>query len=88
MRTIEGVAPTEIVVVAAGSASELKLSVRNSSGSGAVHSAETGTGTGLARLRERLAVLYGSAARLQCRADTDGGFDAVLVVPRHRARPS
>src|SRR5687768_16537710 len=81
------VAATEIVVAAAArSASEMTLSVRNSSGNGAVRPAESGTGTGLARLRERLAVLYGSAARLECRPDGAGGFEALLVVPRHRDR--
>jgi hypothetical protein len=44
-----------------------------------------GAGTGLARLRERLAVLYGSAARLVCRARDDGGYEAVLVAPWTRA---
>ena len=82
------VAPTEIVIAAAGSASDLTLSVRNSSGNGAVRTTESGTGTGLARLRERLAVLYGSAARLDCRPDGNGAFEAVLVVPRHRDRES
>jgi LytS/YehU family sensor histidine kinase len=77
------VAATEIVVSAAGSASELTLSVRNT-GDGAPLRAEGGAGTGLARLRERLAVLYGSAARLACGPASDGGFEAVLVVPRHR----
>ena len=80
------VAATEIVVAARGSPSEMTLSVRNSGGNGAVRPAESGTGTGLARLRERLAVLYGSAARLECQPDGAGGFEALLVVPRHRDR--
>lgn len=80
------VAPTEIVVAAAGSASELTLSVRNSGDGAAIRPAGTGVGTGLARLRERLAVLYGSAARLACGPVEGGGYEAVLVVPRHRGR--
>jgi two-component system LytT family sensor kinase len=81
------VAPTEIVVRAAGSTSALTLSVWNS-GDGAPSSAiaGAGTGTGLARLRERLAVLYGSAARLECGPAADGGYQATLVVPRSRGR--
>jgi two-component system, LytTR family, sensor kinase len=81
------VAATEIVVTADGSAAELTLSVRNT-GDGAPARAEAGAGTGLARLRERLAVLYGSAARLACGPAGDGGYEAVLVVPRHRGRES
>ena len=79
---------TEIVVAAAGSASELTLSVRNAGGGGPARPAGAGAGTGLARLRERLAVLYGSAARLACGPSGDGGFEAVLVVPRRRGRTS
>jgi two-component system LytT family sensor kinase len=80
------VAPTEILVAAANGASDLTLSVRNSGDVGALRTGPpgAGTGTGLARLRERLAALYGSAARLECRPGKDGGFEAVLVVPRHR----
>jgi LytS/YehU family sensor histidine kinase len=80
------VAPTEIVVAAAGSARELTLTVRNTGDGAAVRTTGAGVGTGLARLRERLAVLYGSAAKLACRPAGDGGFEAVLVVPRHRGR--
>lgn len=81
------VAATEIVVAASGSASGLTLSVRNTGdGTTVVTDGRTGVGTGLARLRERLAVLYGGAARLTCRATDDGGFEAVLVVPGHRQR--
>jgi two-component system LytT family sensor kinase len=85
------VAPTEIVVSAAGSASGLTLTVRNSGDGGSSPATggatgAPGTGTGLARLRERLAVLYGNAARLASGPDGDGGYEAVLVVPRSRGR--
>ena len=80
------VAPTEIVLTAAGSASELTLSVRNTGNGAAGRLTMAGAGTGLARLRERLAVLYGSAARLSSGPAADGGFEAVLVVPRDRQR--
>jgi len=80
------VAPTEIVVTAAGTARELTLSVRNSGDAGPAATAEAGAGTGLARLRERLAVLYGGAARLACGPAAEGGYEAVLVVPRSRGR--
>jgi LytS/YehU family sensor histidine kinase len=80
------VAATVIAITAAGTASELTLSVRNSGDGKPAPTSGAGTGTGLARLRERLAVLYGSAARLACGPAADGGFEAVLVVPRRRGR--
>lgn len=82
------VAATEIVVAAERTPLELRLSVRNSSGGGALRTAEssTGTGTGLARLRERLVVLYGGAARLECGVQGDRAFLAVLIVPRQKGR--
>ena len=82
------VAPTEIVVAAAGSGSELTLSVRNTGDGAAARATGAGAGTGLARLRERLAALYGSAARLACGPIGDGGLEAVLVGPRRHGRRS
>ena len=82
------VAATEIVVTAAGSASGLTLSVRNTGDVGAARDTGAGAGTGLARLHERLAVLYGGAARLVHGPVEGGGFEAVLVVPRRHGRES
>ena len=79
------IAPTEIAIAASANVSELTVSVFNS-GDGTKHSAASGTGTGLARLRERLAVLYGGAARLECGPDDNGGFKAVLIIPRGKGR--
>lgn len=76
------VAPTEIVVSAAASRSALTLAVRNTGDAGSTPASGNGTGTGLARLRERLAVLYGNTARLECRPGDAGGYEAVLVVPQ------
>jgi signal transduction histidine kinase len=39
-------------------------------------------GTGLERLRERLAALYGSRARLTLESGADGGCTATLTVPQ------
>lgn len=77
------VAPTEIVISATSSESGLRVSVWNSNSS-AQGDAGNSAGTGLARLRERLSVLYGNAARLDTNPDKDGGFEALLVVPRSR----
>ena len=76
------VAATEIEVTASATASELTVSVRNTNdGSSAALSA---AGTGLSRLRERLGVLYGNAARIEHGATDDGWYEARLVVPRDR----
>jgi two-component system, LytTR family, sensor kinase len=80
------VAPTEIVVAAARSTSQLSLSVRNMVSPKPPGSSNNGTGTGLLRLRERLKLLYGDAARLTCSALDDGSYEAVLVVPRARGK--
>ena len=74
------VAPTEIAIKATASASELTLSVRNTDDG--VPAVATSTGTGLARLRERLQALYGDAARLAHGPTGEGAYEAVLVVPR------
>jgi two-component system LytT family sensor kinase len=76
------VAATEIAVSASGSESELTVSVRNTD-DGAPATPPT-AGTGLARLRERLGVLYGDAARLEYGPTNDGLYESLLVVPRNR----
>lgn len=76
-------APTAIVVHARGDASSLTIKVRNTSDAPSTTAEPVpGTGTGLARLRERLAVLYGSAARLTVGPIAGGSYEAVLVVPQ------
>ena len=77
------VAPTEIVVSAASGPHELTLAVRNTGDANPAISG-AGSGTGLARLRERLAVLYGGAATLTTRPLVEGGYEAALVVPLSR----
>ena len=76
------VAATEVAIIATASAAQLTLTVRNTDdGAPAV---ATSSGTGLARLRERLRVLYGDAATLTA-GPSDGAYEAVLVVPRRRS---
>ena len=77
------VAPTELVVSASSDPDELTLVVRNT-GDAKPSANGAGSGTGLARLRERLAVLYGGAATLTTRPLVEGGYEAALVVPRSR----
>jgi LytS/YehU family sensor histidine kinase len=90
------VAPTEIAITGTRSDSELVITVRNggesgewgvgSVGSTAVRVNGDGTGTGLARLSERLTVLYGGAASIISGPIPTGGYEAVLTVPRNRPR--
>jgi two-component system LytT family sensor kinase len=77
------VEPTEIVITATRSEAALVISVRNSGDTAGTGSVEGGgTGTGLARLRQRLSVLYGGTATLVTQPIATGGYEAVLTVPR------
>jgi len=77
------VEPTDITVTGRLRGGSLELCVRDT-GAGA-QAAAVGGGTGLKRLRERLLVLYGDAARLDLEAGSSGGFTATLVVPQEDA---
>jgi hypothetical protein len=79
--------PTEIIVSAASGPKDLTLAVRNT-GDATPSTNGAGSGTGLARLRERLAVLYGGAATLVTRPLVEGGYEAVLVIPLSRGSPA
>ena len=75
---------TDISIVGRATGHTLTLSVRDS-GAGADPERLAGTeGTGLSRLRERLAVLYGDRARLEITTGRDRGFVASLTVPQER----
>jgi hypothetical protein len=76
------VSPTEIRIAGSSTSSELTLSVYNTRDGGDVPGNGSGAGTGLARLREQLSVLHGGSARLSHGPSRDGGYEAVLTVPR------
>lgn len=76
------VAPTDLVITATATEATLTIAVRNSGDAGSPLAADPGTGTGLRRLREQLAVLHGEAARLTAGPLPAGGYEAVLVLPR------
>jgi signal transduction histidine kinase len=78
------VGATDIAITATRNDGELVLSVRNTGDRDASRAVGNGTGTGLARLRERLAVLYGGAATLAAGPIAAGGYEAILTVPRKR----
>ena len=78
------VAPTEIAISATRRDAEVVISVRNSGDGDGTRTDGNGVGTGLARLRERLSVLYGGEATLVTGPIASGGYEAVLTVPRNR----
>jgi hypothetical protein len=78
------VEPTAISIEGTLAAGALTLSVRDS-GDGLQPGAEGSRGTGLDRLRERLAALYGGGASLTVGSDPGGGCLARLSVPQTAA---
>jgi LytS/YehU family sensor histidine kinase len=79
------VEPTEIAVLARLAGGQLTLRVSDN-GAGASAGQLAAGGTGLQRLRERLAVLYGPAARLDVATAPAGGCTATLTIPQRSAR--
>jgi two-component system LytT family sensor kinase len=79
------VEPTELLVTGKANEAEFELSVRNAAGDST--SSESRPGTGLARLRERLSVLYGASAKLESGRTADGQFESVLTLPARSDEP-
>jgi signal transduction histidine kinase len=78
------VAPTDITVTVTSSRTTLTLHVEDT-GNGIQprsNGSEEGSGTGLARLRDRLAALYGDRSSLVLASGASGGFSATLLLPR------
>jgi hypothetical protein len=75
--------PTTIHITAAVRDDALTLTVVDDGAgtSRAASPAASTTGTGLARLRDRLAALFGAEGTLDVRAASDHGFSAVVTVP-------
>jgi hypothetical protein len=73
---------TRIAVLGSRSAGALTLVVRNSGDGEVAKSNGVRPGTGLARLRERLAVLYGDRATLETGPGASGAYEAVLTIRR------
>jgi two-component system LytT family sensor kinase len=78
--------PTEITLIGERVGDTLTITVADN-GAGTSFTPVEPNGTGLRRLRDRLQVLYGPAARLDTTASPDG-FRAVLTVPANEgSRP-
>lgn len=73
---------TLITIVAVREAGMLTLKVMDDGAGASVGDVETGNGTGLRRLRERMAWLYGDRARLDLASEPGRGFAATLIVPQ------
>jgi signal transduction histidine kinase len=74
--------PTEVSITARVAGRTLVIEVADTGAGTTPDQLERGSGTGLRRLRERLAVLYGSGATLEHRAGPNGtGLTARLVLP-------
>lgn len=78
------VEPTTIDISARAAGGTLSLVVRDTGAGGASTATRSTGATGLARLRERLAALYGDAARLDLALGEGGGCKATLVIPLRR----
>ena len=76
------VEPTQVTVVARAAGGKLTLSVHDTGTGARPAEIASGAGTGLKRLRERLAALYGSRARLELTTGPAGGFEARLDIPQ------
>jgi hypothetical protein len=73
---------TRVTISATLAAGTLTLKVADDGAGADQQTLETGTGTGLRRLRERLRWLYGDGARLECTSQPGAGFVANLAVPQ------
>lgn len=80
------VEPTEIAIAGRLSNGTLRLSVQDTGAGAADAGAQPdGAGTGLSRLRDRLAALYVGQARLDTASGPAGGFTATLTIPQRSA---
>jgi two-component system, LytTR family, sensor kinase len=75
------VEPTDVTIVARVDHGALTLTVRDTGAGASEGQLTNGSGTGLRRLRERLAVLYDGRARLDI-ASNGNGLTATLVIPQ------
>jgi LytS/YehU family sensor histidine kinase len=78
--------PTRITIIARRDDDRLILTVRDD-GAGTVTGGGTRGGTGLHRLRDRLAALYQGRGRLDAAGGADGGFVATVTLPQDVEAP-
>jgi signal transduction histidine kinase len=76
------VEPTDVTVSASVVGGELTVRVRDNGAGATAEQMAASAGTGLRRLRERLAVLYDGQARLDVSTSPGEGLEATLVIPQ------
>lgn len=76
------VEPTEITVTGRATTDETTVTVHDTGAGASPEQTAQTEGSGLKRLRDRLAALYGGRARLDLATGPQGGFTATLTVPR------
>ncbi len=78
------VEPTEVAIVARATDGMLTIEVADNGAGATPEQLLAPTGSGLRRLRERLAVLYGDRARLEAATGPASGLHASLAIPLTR----
>jgi LytS/YehU family sensor histidine kinase len=73
--------PTTIELTASVTGEMLTVAVHDNGDGASLRDLPSSNGTGLARLRERLAVLYEGRARLDLASEPNGGFAASFAAP-------
>lgn len=79
------VEPTDITITARATAAATTVTVHDTGAGASPEQIARSEGTGLKRLRDRLAVLYGGRARLDLATGRQDGFTATLTVPAEPA---
>lgn len=74
--------PTDLFITGSVDGGTLHVAVRDTGSGATAQGVQGSVGTGLRRLRERLAALHGSQARLDVAAEAAGGFSASLAIPQ------
>ena len=72
---------TRVTISAAADAGRLRITVADTGAGAEAAAVDSAPGTGLRRLRERLAVLHGSAGALTVATTVGGGFSVIITLP-------
>ena len=79
------VEPTDVTISATEARNSIILAVTDTGTGATPEQLSNGTGTGLRRLRDRLAALYGDRAKLDISSPAEGGLRISLTIPQEPA---